>query len=79
MSLTEEFIHYHAGGKIFTGVLVRDSRNAPLPGVLLAPNMMGVASSSNEHARTIAKKATLYSLPIFMDACLTRQRMQLTV
>lgn len=56
MSLTEEFIHYHAEGKIFTGVLVRDSPNASLPGVLLAPNMMGVASSSIEHARTIAKK-----------------------
>ncbi|WP_051640478.1 dienelactone hydrolase family protein [Siccibacter colletis] len=56
MPLTEEFIHYHAVGKTFTGVLVRHPRNATLPGILLAPNMMGTAASSIEHARTIAKK-----------------------
>lgn len=33
MPLTEEFIHYHVVGKTFTGVLVRDSRNATLPGI----------------------------------------------
>jgi hypothetical protein len=79
MPLTEEFIHYHAVGKIFTGVLVRDSRNATLPGILLAPNMMGVAASVLNTRVPLQKKATLYSLPIFMDACLTRQMMQLTV
>lgn len=56
MPLTEEFIHYHAAGKIFTGVLVRDSSDATLPGILLAPNMMGTTASSIEHARTVAKK-----------------------
>jgi hypothetical protein len=79
MPLTEELIHYHAVGKTFTGVLVRDSRNATLPGVLLAPNMMGVASFDDTTRVPLQKKATLYSLPIFMDACLTRQMMQLTV
>ncbi|HCM7228961.1 TPA: dienelactone hydrolase family protein [Klebsiella aerogenes] len=56
MPLTEEFIHYHVVGKTFSGVLVRDSSNVMLPGILLAPNMMGTAESSIEHARTIAKK-----------------------
>lgn len=56
MPLSEELIQYQAVEKTFTGVLVRDSMNATLPGILLAPNMMGTAASSIEHARTIAKK-----------------------
>ncbi|MFJ5855684.1 dienelactone hydrolase family protein [Enterobacter cancerogenus] len=56
MPLTEELIHYRAVQKTFTGVLIRNSRNATLPGILLAPNMMGTAASSIEHGRTIAKK-----------------------
>ncbi|EMB1032705.1 Dienelactone hydrolase family [Klebsiella pneumoniae] len=56
MLLTEESIHYHAAEKKFTGVLVRYISNETLPGILLAPNMMGTAASSIEHAHTIARK-----------------------
>ncbi|HHB1426526.1 TPA: dienelactone hydrolase family protein [Serratia odorifera] len=56
MPFIEEFIHYHAGVNRFTGVLVRHSDTTPRPGILLAPNMMGIAASSIEHACTIARK-----------------------
>lgn len=79
MPLLEELIHYRAVEKTFTGVLIRNSRNVTLPGILLAPNMMGTAASSIEHGRTIAKKATLSSLPICTAICPIRQRRQLSV
>lgn len=56
MSLLKEIIHYRSGNKNFSGVLLRQSDTTPRPGILLAPNMMGTAASSVEHARTIAEK-----------------------
>lgn len=55
--ITQRSLSWVSSGTPMTGVLVADERCTMIrPGVVLAPNMMGVTESNISHARKIAEK-----------------------
>lgn len=56
MNLAEEKFEYYCGDDRLQGVLIYDQNlTTPRPGVLLAPNMMGLTESNISHARKVAE------------------------